>query len=183
MIVTRVTSRAVSSDDLSEKDYREIYDEIRQRCTLRKFAEFIGSRVSFAWWQQYEAGSKPLSQDRRNELRRAVGLPLLPMTIAQATEAVDPDATVWQIGEGRPDRVVLVGEDAHEPMTLRLNGDLRMVSETPDQKGDVTGVTRPRRAAARSSIVIGRAAWERLNERRLRDGLSWEAFLARLEEV
>lgn len=175
--VTLVTGGAGSADRLSDTDYREIYDELRSKTTLRQFAEFIGSAVSFAWWSKYERGEARLDRDRKAELRRAVGLPGLPRAVTEVTAGVDPDARVWQVGEGRPDRVVLVGMDAHEPLMLRLNGDLALVSETPVQDAPVTGVTRRRARPNRGSIVVTRGTWERLNAARLRAGKTWDEYL------
>jgi hypothetical protein len=176
--VTRVTGRAVSSDELSEQDYRDIYGEIREKCSLRQFSEFIHSEVSFAWWGQFEKGEKTLSQDRKSELRRAVGLPALPLTVAQATASVDPDAVVWRLGEGVPDRVVLVGVGTHEPLMLRLNGDLRILEELGEEP--VTGVSPTRRRLYRKHITIREQTWERLNAARCEAGLGWEGFLEQL---
>jgi hypothetical protein len=185
--VTRVTGRAVSSDELTETDYRDIFREIRERCSLREFSRYIGSAVSFAWWGSYERGEKALSQDRRNELRCAVGLPLLPPSVDQALARVDPDAVVWEIGDGpgqaaRYDRVVLVADDAHEPLLLRLNGDLRVVESFDRAAEQIRHADdgERRRRRARSSIVIGAETWQRLNAARTEAGLGWEAFLAGL---
>lgn len=191
--VTLVTSGAGSADRLTEADYREIYDELRSKTTLRQFAEFIGSRVSFAWWSKYERGEAHLERERKAELRRAVGLPELPRAVREVTAGVDPDAQVWQVGAGRPDRVVLVGEEAHEPLVLRMNGVLELVAPTPglssssatcgssgeggDLEGGVTGVTGRRERARRGSIVVTRGTWERLNAARLRAGKTWDAYL------
>jgi hypothetical protein len=177
--VTRVTGRAVGSDELSEGDYRDIFDELRRKTSLRKFSEFIGSAVSFAWWGAYENGEKELSQDRKNELRRIVGLPALPPTVKQATEGIDPDATVWSVGGGIPDRVVMVGRETHEPLLLRLNGALRIVEEVrPGGRPAEPAVLRRKRAMGH--VVIRRETWERLNRTRLEAGLSWEVFLGQL---
>lgn len=195
--VTRVTGQAVSSEELSEQDYMDIFREIRERCSLREFSRYIGSTVSFAWWGMYERGQRALTQERRNELRRAVGLPLLPPAVDQVLAAVDPDAVIWGLGGGgaaaRYDRVVLVADDAHESLLLRLNGDLRVVEAFDSGQGghggeggraSGAGLGPPlrdgRRRRERSSIVIGAETWQRLNAARTEAGLGWEAFLAGL---
>lgn len=179
--VTRVTAGAKSADGLSEQDYRDIFDELRSKCTLRRFADLIHSAVSFAWWGKYENYEAVLNRERRAELRAAVGLPALPATVAEAVADVDPDATVYRVGAGRPDRVVLVGSDVAGPLTMRLNGTLERVGEPADgdpaEDAPVTPVTRARTRASRGSIVVDRVLWERLNARRLARGVSWPEFL------
>ena len=85
-----LTIAAELAEDLTEDDYRCIYAELREKCSLRAFAEFISSAVSHAWWGRYENRLVQLNHDRRNELRRAVGLPELPGTVAQALGNVSP---------------------------------------------------------------------------------------------
>lgn len=181
-VVTLVTEGAERADRLSEADYREIYEELRGKTTLRQFAEFIGSAVSFAWWSKFERGEARLDRERKAELRRAVGLPALPRAVTEVTAGVDPNARVWSVGAGRADRVVLVGEGAHEPLTLRLNGNLRLMGEDEGPEAAVTGVTRRLRARSYRSLSVRRETWERLSEARLARGLTWEEFLQRLLE-
>lgn len=179
--VTTVTTRARSADTLSDQDYRDIYTELRSKCPLRQFADLIHSAVSFAWWSKYERGEASLSRERRNELRAAVGLPALPPTVADASARADPDATVYQVGQQAADRLILVGADVREPLTLRINGS---VSTLPDPVADlvpkapVTPVTAHRTRPPRSSIVLYRSTWESLNAARLRNGQTWDQFLA-----
>lgn len=182
MIAELVTERAAQAETLSAADYREIFDELRSKTSLRAFAEFIGSGVSFAWWSKYERGEAPhLDRERRQELRRAVGLPALPPTPGELVASVDPNARVWQVGAGRADRVVLVGTEVHEPITVRLNGKVEIMGEDAGPESHVTGVTRARRNAMRGSIVVGRERWLRLNARRIAAGQSWDDLLAAVE--
>jgi hypothetical protein len=185
--VTLITRRAGSADDLTEQDYREIYDELRSKCPLRQFAEAIHSQVSFAWWSKYERGEAHLTRARRAELRAAVGLPALPPAVADVLAGVDPDASVYQVGESSticpPDRVILVEAEAHEPLTLRLNGDLQIVGmdgmdgmDKAVENGHVTGVTRTRRRVATKAIRLYPETWERLSALRREAGMSWEEF-------
>jgi hypothetical protein len=71
----------------------------------------------------------------RNELRRAMALPLLPPTVADATAQASPDAAVWSVGEGVAEHVILVSST---PVTLHVNGAVQTVVQTHN----VTGVTR-----------------------------------------
>jgi hypothetical protein len=191
--VTLVTAGAGSAEQLSEADYREIYEELRNRTTLRLFAEFVESKVSFAWWSKYERGEARLDRERKAELRRAVGLPPLPVSVAEATAGVDPDARVWRVGDGapaapaQPDRVILVGAEVAVPLTLRLNGDLQVSFDCapagrsaqdadPAEECLVTGVTRPRRRVLSRAVRFSPDRWERLSSLRKEAGMTWDEF-------
>jgi len=176
MIVTANAASAASADELTEQDYRDIYAELRTKASLRRFAETIASGYSFAWWSKYERSQVTLTQQARSELRRAVGLAELPLPIGAALADVDPDATVYQVGEGAAERVVLVSESG--AITFRLNSHLQILDSAPE--GHVTGLHGAPRPRARGSIVIDRATWDRLNAARQAAGLSWDAFVSRL---
>jgi hypothetical protein len=77
----------------------------------------------------------------------------------------------------------MVGAEAHEPLTLRLNGDLRIVSETLAENGHVTGVTRARRRATTKAIRLYPETWERLSALRQEAGMTWEQFAAWVVEL
>jgi len=105
--------------------------------------------VSKGWWSQYEHGIKPLTLERRNELRAAVGLRILPPDPATAAGAVTDDATVYRIGVGLADRVILLTPEMATPLNLRVNGDVRVLSPISPQNAadaEVTPVTAYRRA-------------------------------------
>lgn len=168
------------TDDLTEAQYREIYDELRQRMTLRQFATAINSAVSFAWWSQYEHGSVSLAPARRAELRAAVDLPALPEPAAAVIGSrVIPDAIVYQVGAAPADRVVLVGHDTPDELSLRFNGTLH-ADCAPAEISHVTEVTRQTRPATRGTVHLERDLWQRLNTARLASGLSWPEYLQRL---
>lgn len=133
--VTLVTKDA-TLDDLSAGDYRDIYDELRQDKSLGAVVEMLQSEFSRAMWHQYEKGERSLNRTMRNELRRAMGLPLLPPTVAEATAQASPDAAVWSVGDGVPEHVIMVSAT---PVTLHVNGAVSTVLQT----SNVTGVTRP----------------------------------------
>ena len=134
MSVTLVT-RDATLDDLSVADYRDIYDELRQDKSLGAVVALLQSEYSRAMWHQYEHGERALNRTMRNELRRAMGRPLLPPTVAEATAQASPDAAVWQVGEGVPEHVIMV---SNAPVTLHVNGSVSTVLQT----SNVTGVTR-----------------------------------------
>lgn len=168
-----LTIAAELAEDLTETDYRDIYDELRQKCSLRAFAEFIGSEVSHAWWGRYENGLAQLNHERRNELRRVAGLPLLPYTVAQSLANVSPNAAVWALGEQPAERVVMVGADQPQTLTMRLNGTLTVIEDAP-QEARVMGLTRPKTRRAHKTVNLSAETWERLNTARKSAGLTWE---------
>lgn len=137
MPVTRITQDA-TLDSLASGDYADIYQELRQTHSLDKLVAALGSTYSKAQWHKYEREGATLTRTMRNELRAYVGLPLLPMTVAEATAQASPDAAVWQVGDGVPEHVIMVGAS---PVTLHVNGTVQAVA--PD--GDVTLITSPPR--------------------------------------
>lgn len=188
--VTILTSQAASSDQLTDGDYRDIYDELRQKCPLRQFAETIHSVVSFAWWNKYERGEAVLNRERRNELRAAVGLPALPATVAEACATADPDATVYQVGAAPADRLILIGADAHGPLDLHINGNLAVIDASasvgandhsplppqPAQQSHVTPVTAPKRRAMTKAVRFSPDRWQRLSLLRKEADMTWDEF-------
>lgn len=150
-VVTAVTSPATRADDLRAADYRDIYSELRGKTTLRQFAEFIGSAVSFGWWSKYERGEAELTTDRKNELRRMVGLPSLTLPVAATAGLLDPAATVYLIGARPATRAVLVGADV-PAVTVRVNGCAQVVE--PAAESLVTPVTRPARRATYRAVSL-----------------------------
>lgn len=184
MITVTTVTRNATRDDLSADDYRDIYRELRQydeqarryAVSLDKFIGMIGSQFSKALWNKYDHGEKELNRDQRNELRKAVGLTLLPMTISEATADVDPDAEVVKVGDGTPQKVILL--TSCEPLTLTVNGEI----EADPLTSHVTEVTRPLRG--RKPIIRPVASIDQ-NKRRMAVSASWgeiiEAGLKALE--
>ena len=164
-----VRSGAARPDDLTDQDYADIYREIRDKMSLRQFVELVHSAYSIAFWSKYEANKGTLNRQARQELRRAVGLAPLDPSVGEALETVKGDATVYRVGAGQPDRVVLVGEDEHGVL-MRLNGRLDVL----EQPEPVTRLQRPRDLGR---ISLARPTWERLNAVRAARGLSWSEFL------
>jgi hypothetical protein len=196
--VTLVTTRSRSADDLTGPDYRELYDEVRgldpatgeYRVTLRAFVALIQAAqaaertglssthcLSIAYWSKYHRGEiQVLNRQARDELRALVGRPELPITVAEACARVDPDATVYQVGDApHPGRVILVATS--EPVALSLNGALSVLAGAPATTKPVTPVTRPRN---RKVISMRPSVWTRLNEARLTSKLDWNEFMERL---
>ncbi len=170
--VTLVTKDA-TLDDLSTQDYRDIYHELcrlspdgkrtKDSLSLGDLVILLQSQYSRAMWHQYEKHERQLNRAMRNELRGAMGMPLLPPTVAEAAAQASPDAAVWSVGDGVPEHVIMVSDT---PVTLYVNGSVSTVAP----KCDVTEVTRARRT--RKPCV---RVWvpETQNERFLRlcDGL------------
>jgi hypothetical protein len=112
-------------DDLSAQDYRDIFAEVREKMSLDKFIALTGSQYSKAQWSKYEHGQATLSRAMRNDLRRAVKLPELPPTVTEAVGAASPDASVWTVGDGVPEHVIMV---SNTPITLHVNGAVSEVA-------------------------------------------------------
>ena len=70
------------------------------RMSLDAFVAAVQSAFSKALWSKYHNGQAPLNRTMRNELRTAVGLPLLPPTVAAVMQGVDSNALVVQGGNG-----------------------------------------------------------------------------------
>lgn len=178
-MVTPVTvvTRNAHTDDLTDDDYRDIYAELREQYTLRQFALMSTTVYSIAWWSKYEHGEVELTRTARNELRRAVGLAELPVTVAEAVGLADPDATVYRVGTERPDVVILAAHQA--PIVMHLNGSLTVAADVPPNS-HVTEVTRRTR---RKTVSILPAIWDVLNRARQSAGLTWDEYLFALVEV
>lgn len=183
--VTLVT-RDATLDDLSAADYRDIYDELRGRGTLPgqeysvsldRFVTLVTSQYSKAQWSKYHNGETQLTRAMRNELRRAMGLPQLPPTVAEATAGASPDAAVWSIGDGPAEHVIMV--TTQEPLLLHVNGSVSSVSvasrpSITTQDAHVTGVTHTksqRRYCARPAASAAQ------NLRRAALGVKWTAVI------
>jgi hypothetical protein len=180
--ITLVTALAQAAD-LSDAEYRQIYERVATGRSLRNIELALHSKVCHAWWGQYASGAKTLNRDRKNELRVWDGLPLLPPTPAETVAAAaHPDAAVYQVGSDIASRVVLIGADV-PAVNLRINGNCTVIDQQPlaalPYTPHVTGVTGPRWRAPRKSVHLSPMAWNRLNSARQRAALTWEEFLLR----
>jgi hypothetical protein len=136
MLQPVMITKDATLDDLSTADYRDIYDELREKddcngsyaVSLDKFVTLVSSQYSKAQWSKYHNGETVLTRNMRNELRRCVGVPTLPPTVAEATATASPDAAVWQVGDGPADSVILV--TGTEPLTLHVNGAVSVADPT-----------------------------------------------------
>jgi hypothetical protein len=128
-VVTRVTHKA-THDELSAADYRDIFTEVREKMSLDKFVALSGSQYSKAQWNKYEhAPDMALTRAMCNDLRRAVNMDELPLTVADAVSVASPDASVWRVGDGVPEHVIMVGS---APVTLHVNGGVSEVVRNSD---------------------------------------------------
>lgn len=128
--VTAVTlTERADADELSDQDYWEVYhfelrgwDEGAQkyRVSLDAFVDLVHSTYSKALWSKYHNGVAPLNRTMRNELRLAVGMAALPLTVAEAVASVDGNARVVRVGTEKPDQVLLIGDPG--PLTITVNG-------------------------------------------------------------
>lgn len=181
MIPVTVVTKNATQDNLTPEDYRDIYRELRQHdestsryaISLDKFVEMIASQFSKALWNQYERGEKELNRGQRNELRQAVGLGLLPLTVQDAViPNTIPDAEVIYVGtNGQAYRVVLLGTD--EPIVLSVNGSVNVHSS--DEVDAVTPVTRAARPHKR---VVRPLASHEQNNQRVELGVSWKEVIS-----
>lgn len=128
--VTLVTKDA-TLDDLSAGDYLEMCEELRpvdpktgNKLSIDKFIARIGSQWSKPLWHQVISGEKNPNRSQRNELRAAMGLTLLPPTVAECAAQASPDASVWKVGEGTPEHVIMVG---NEPVVLHVNSGVSVI--------------------------------------------------------
>ncbi len=128
--VTMLTKDA-TLDDLSTGDYLDMCDELRpvdpktgNKLSIDKFIARIGSQWSKPLWHQVIGGEKNLNRSQRNELRAAMGLPLLPPTVAECAAQASPDASVWRVGEDVPQHVIMVGS---APVVLHVNSGVSVI--------------------------------------------------------
>jgi hypothetical protein len=169
--VTLVT-RDATLDDMRPVDYADAFAELRQTAgSLDKFIALVGSQYSKAQWNKFEHGELALTRQMRNDIRRGVGLPELPLTITEAVGAASPDAAVWSVGDGIPETVIMVAPGKYD---LHVNGSVTV-------REAVTSVTPKRTPVARP--VASKAQ----DARRVAIGAKWqdviEAGLKALEEV
>ncbi len=159
--VTTITANA-GQDVLSEQDYLDIYQEInpkhpatgKPRMSLDKFVAFIGSRFTKATWNNWllsqdasnrTTRSKQASnRTMRNELRAAVYMPALPLSIEEALSDISQDAEIVEIGNGETMRVIKL--KTVENIVVYVNGTITATSQdTPlaDRVIEVTSEDNP----------------------------------------
>lgn len=173
--VSLVTARAVAAEDLTEADYRDIYAELRAKMSLRAFVELIDSGYTIGYWSKWENHpTHTLTRQGCNELRRAVGLPALPATIGDVAAGIDPNASVYQVGESLADRVVLLGRDIHA-IDLRINGAVTVLTD-PGENVHVSSDTARKRRTPTKAIRLHPETYNRLQSLRAEAGLTWDEF-------
>ena len=166
---TLVTQNA-AQDTLSDADYRDIYEELRQNLSLDRLCALLSSAYSKAQWRKYEIGEIVLNRTMRQELRRAVGQSLLPPTVAEALADVDPDAQVWRIGDETPDRIIAVGRATRG--LICVDGTISHIDAQNAVDPAVTKVTRAtRRPCVRPFTTPAQ------NARRLAAGATWAQII------
>lgn len=166
--------------------------EVGKPLSLSSFAKAVangGPEFSKALWGKWFAGEPSatppvqpftaINRAMRNQLRTAVGKPLLPPTIAEAIAVASPDAEVLRIGDEVPDRIIMLGLADDAPLTIYANGAVTAV--TGVAKRGVTAVT----ARKTGRIRVERALFERVNGKRRAAGMTWADVLERVsfEEV
>ena len=169
--VTQVTENA-TRDDLSDSDYRDIYEELRRNRSLDAFCALVGSQYSKGWWSRYEHDDMKITRPARNELRRGVGLPQLPLTTEEAIHLADPDARVYRVGNETPRRVVLIG--ASGPVALRCD-------ESGVTATIAKAVVRPVTATYKG-LSVPSSIYSRLDALRRSRAVSWGQLLTELAD-
>lgn len=165
----RLVTVNATQDQLTDADYRDIFDELHDKgISLETFIELSGSTYSKAQWSKYARGLIVLNRAMKADLRRAVSEKEMPLTVAEATATADPDAAVWMVGEGAAAHVIMVGQT---PVTLHVNGSVQIVELDPTPNTALGANTAPTRLRKR---IIRPCANERQNERKLRlEDVSW----------
>ncbi len=147
--VTTITANA-GQDVLSEQDYLDIYQEInpkhpdtdKPRMSLDKFVAFIGSRFTKATWNNWLNDKQASNRTMRNELRLAVNMPALPLSIEEALSDISQDAEIVEIGNGETRRVIKL--KTLENIVVYVNGTITATgTDTPhaDRVIEVTSET------------------------------------------
>ncbi len=177
--VTVVTQNA-THDSMTDADYSEVFAELREQHSLAQLCTLLRSKFSRAQWNKYERGETALSRTMRNELRAAVGLPVLPPTLDEVAATVNPDALVVKVGSEAPHSVILVG--IAESLTIGVNGCITALYTTEPLEAPVTSVTRALRKRYHRPV-----ASEAQEARRVALDVSWQeiiqAGLTTLEET
>ena len=164
MILVTLITRSAGTDDLSEQDYRDIYEEVnprdangKPRYSLDKFVSHIASHYTKATWSNWLADKHPSTRIMRAELRAAMDLKPLPPTIAELALLVDEHAEIWAVGDGPKNRVILASKE--DRVQIHTNGVVTAHS------GRVIGITRATRKRLRRDMSAEQAkAWDGLTE-------------------
>lgn len=158
MDVTLVTANA-EVDDLTDADYREIFEELRQGAGLRAFVDKIESAYSHATWGKWERGDLRINREMQNELRQAIGKQRRSLTVLESMHNVDPNAQVWQVGDDPTVHRVIKLATAL-PVDISSNGT---VSVRDHVETHVTTVTRRHRGNEkprhRLTVSVENYAW------------------------
>ena len=144
--VTTITANA-GQDVLSEQDYLDIYQEINPKhpdtgkpvLSLDKFVAHIGSRFTKATWNNWLLGKQASNRTMRNELRAAVKMPALPMSIEEALSDISQDAEIVEIGNGETRRVIKL--KTVENIVVYVNGTITATGADTPPVARVIGVT------------------------------------------
>lgn len=144
--VTTITANA-GQDVLSEQDYLDIYQEINPKhhvtgkpaMSLDKFVAFIGSRFTKATWNNWLLSKQASNRTMRNELRAAVGMPALPLSIEEALSDISQDAEIVEIGNGETRRVIKL--KTVENIVVYVNGTITATSQDTTLAARVIEVT------------------------------------------
>jgi hypothetical protein len=133
VLVTKNAQTALLQDGL---DYTELYTELKGELPLRIFVEKIGSPPSIAYWNKFERGEiRELNHIARNRLRKAAGLPELPVPITILTELLDPDASIWRIEGSKTGVLIFDRVNIPEPHLNAFVGLCNQVTKATRKRG------------------------------------------------
>lgn len=163
----KLLTSAAGQDEYSAQDYREMYEELREKMSLDRLVDWLHSRYSKAKWSQYERGVAALTRDMKNELRVAHDRPQLPATVAETTAHASPDASVWLAGEegAGVETIIMVAGDAQRIREAVRGAEGALCAPSKRKRYEVPGRVRP---PAVSAVTAARV-------RRL--GVSWNDVL------
>jgi hypothetical protein len=164
-------------DDMSDEEYRALYDALSAGRTDRQFAALVGGPPGHAAWSAYRRGELKLSRLMKQKLRLEGDRDALPPTVVEIVESrVDPNAAVYETGieesGKKAQRVLLIfGEEE-----MRLEGQSIVVHENALQP---QLQTHKLRHDDYKSLAITRRTWEAANEYRKRLEITWDELLRR----
>ena len=168
--ITRL--RTYAADTLTDRDYRDMFDELRGNKSLDKMIKFMEicqvdnpahvSTNKAIWWR-YEKGETGLTWAMRNDLRCASGLePLPPQVVDLVSRYVSGDASVDLLGEGEVHQLILVADGA----------------ELLPQVAPVVAPRPRRQRQPRGTIEVPADLFARVNVARQAKNKSWSDLLA-----
>jgi len=168
-------------DDMTDEEYRALYDAVSAGKKDREFARLVGTPPGHATWSGYRRGNLRLSRVMKQKLRAEGDRQELPPTIGEIVESrVDPNAAVYELGMlengGLAERVLIIfGEEE-----MRVDGQALVVQENALQPR-LQARNRGYKSIALSMGVYGRAIAFKAQHQLTWDGLVLLAMRGEVE--